>query len=83
MVDAGRLHSDRADSDPADSDPAGWDPGGRSPRWRLGMIVGGSLLVGFGAALWLWPQLLIWLLAGACALLGAILILSGICARGR
>ena len=59
------------------------NPGGRSPRWRLGMIVGGAALGGAGVALYLYPQLLIWLLSGSLVVLGAVLVLSGICARGR
>ena len=59
------------------------NPGGRSPRWRLGMVVGGGALAGAGVALYLYPQILIWLLSGSLVLLGAVLVLSGICARGR
>ncbi|MDF1700970.1 MAG: hypothetical protein P1V36_07410 [Planctomycetota bacterium] len=60
-----------------------WDRGGRSLRWRLGMIVGGALVGGAGVALYLHPPILIWLLSGALVAGGALLILSGICARGR
>lgn len=59
------------------------NPGGRSPNWRLGMIVGGSLIAGAGVALYVWPWLLIWLVSGTLVALGAVLVLSGFCARGR
>ncbi len=59
------------------------NPGGRSPRWRLGMIVGGALVAGAGVALFLHPPLLIWILSAGLVLLGGVLVLSGICARGR
>ena len=62
---------------------AATNPGGRSPRWRVGMIVGGTAIAGAGVALYLYPQILIWLLSGSLVLLGAVLALSGICARGR
>jgi len=66
-----------------DQGTGNWGSGGRSARWRLGMLVGGGLVSGAGVALYLWPQILIWLLSGALVGLGALLVVSGICARGR
>lgn len=58
------------------------NPGGRSVRWRLGMVLGGLVVAGAGVALYLRPEILIWVLAGSLVLLGGVLVLSGICARG-
>ena len=58
------------------------NPGGRSPRWRIGMIVGGLVVAGAGVALFLHPPLLIWILSGALVLLGGVLVASGLAARG-
>ncbi len=57
--------------------------GGRSAEWKLGMMLGGVALAGFGIAIIVWPMLLIWLVGGAFVLLGLILGLSGILARSR
>ena len=59
------------------------NPGGRSSSWRLGMILGGLAVAGAGVALYWWPWLLIWVISGGLVALGAVLVLSGICARGR
>ncbi len=64
-------------------DTQNWGPGGRSVRWRIGMLLGGALVGGAGVALFVWPQILIWLLSGALVALGALLVLSGVFARGR
>ncbi len=39
------------------------DRGGRSLRWRVSMLVAGLLAAGYGTALILWPQVLIWSVA--------------------
>ncbi|MDA1194575.1 MAG: hypothetical protein O2894_05265 [Planctomycetota bacterium] len=36
-----------------------------------------------GVVLVIWPQVLAWVIASGCLGLGALLVLSGICARGR
>ena len=68
---------------PPPQDSPHWAPGGRSPRWRLGMVAAGALTGGLGLALYLRPQILIWLLAGILVALGSVLLLSGLLARGR
>jgi hypothetical protein len=70
--------------DPArDADGTSWNRGGRSVRWRLGMLLGGAALAGLGAVVWLWPAVLVGAVAAACVLLGLLLVLSGVFARGR
>ena len=58
-------------------------PDGRSLGWRLGMLLGAALLGGAGYAVLRWPQVLQWTVAGILFLLGAVLALSGLLARGR
>ena len=58
-------------------------PDGRTLRWRLGMIVAGALLIGTGAALIYWPQLLGWIVASALGLFGVLCVTSAMLAKGR
>ena len=63
--------------------PHQWEKGGRSAQWRAGMLVGGLLLAGYGAALVYWPWLLGWTVAGVFGLGGLICVVSALFARGR
>lgn len=59
-----------------------WNPPGRSARWRLGMLIAGVIVAGIGVLILLWPQIIVWAIAGFFLLLGAGLIVSAIAARG-
>ncbi len=59
-----------------------WNPPGRSMRWRVGMLVAGLIAIGAGVAVYLWPQIIVWTIAGCFALLGSILVVSALMARG-
>jgi len=56
---------------------------GRTPRWRAGMLLGAGALGAIGYAVIRWPQIIVWAVAGVFFLLGAILALSAVFARGR
>jgi len=47
------------------------------------MLVGGAAFVAAGVAVVLWPKILAWTAGGALALLGAVLVVSAIAAKGR
>lgn len=64
-------------------EPRKWDEGGRALRWRAGMLLGGLLLAGYGAALVYWPHLLGWTVAAVFGLGGLICVISALFARGR
>ena len=51
-------------------------------RWRTGMVLGGALIGGYGAALLIWPQILLWTVAGIFLAVGALFVLSAVLARG-
>ena len=46
------------------------------------MLVGGLLIGGAGVSLVLWPLLLTWAVAGLCVLVGLLLVVSALLARG-
>ncbi len=58
-----------------------WNPPGRGGRWRFAMLVFGLCLGGAGAAILVWPQLIIWALAGTFMLVGLFFVLSALLAR--
>ena len=60
-----------------------WPTGGRRLGWRAAMLLGGLALCGYATALVLWPWILGWSVAGACALLGLICVASALLARGE
>jgi len=55
---------------------------GRGLRWRLGVGVLGLALAAGGGALILWPHLLAWAVGGSLGLVGLVLAVSAIAARG-
>lgn len=59
-----------------------WNPPGRSGRWRVSMLVCGLCLAAAGVAVYLWPQLIVWGVAGLFVLLGFFFVVSALVARG-
>ncbi|MDJ0975543.1 MAG: hypothetical protein QNJ98_13865 [Planctomycetota bacterium] len=59
-----------------------WNPPGRSMRWRVGMLVMGLIVAGIGVLILIWPQIIVWAIASIFLLVGAVLILSAVAARG-
>jgi len=64
-------------------EPRQWAEGGRTLRWRAGLLLGGLVLAGYGAALVCWPWLLGWTVAALFGLVGLICVISALFARGR
>ena len=63
--------------------PAPTDRSGRSLGWRLATAAAGLALGGAGVATILCPRLLGYVVGGALALLGLVLLVSALAARGR
>lgn len=55
---------------------------GRGAGWRLGMLLGAAVLGGIGYAVLRRPQIIVWCVAGAFFVLGALLAVSALFARG-
>lgn len=55
---------------------------GRGSGWRIGMLLAAVVLGGVGYAVLRWPQLIVWCVAGAFFVLGALLALSALFAKG-
>ena len=56
---------------------------GRSLGWRLAMAAGGLLAAGTGLAVILVPRILAWAVGGTLAIVGLLLLVSALSARGR
>ncbi len=64
------------------NEPGQWNPPGRSMSWRVGMVIAGLLIGGFGVAILIWPWIIVWAIASVFLLVGAVLIVSALLARG-
>jgi len=63
------------------SEQGTWNPPGRSLPWRIRMFVAGLLAIGVGVCVYVWPQILIWAVAGSFVVIGVGFLISGLSAR--
>jgi hypothetical protein len=56
---------------------------GRTLGWRVGTALSGAAVAGAGVAVVAWPWLVGWVVGGALASVGVLLVVSAFAARGR